>query len=186
MNIYGKKVVLRAIEERDLPLLHKWANDPSIHSMLGGWHFPVGEQDQKKWYQSLSFNSDNQRFAIETPDLGLIGTANLVSIDWQNGTGFHGMLLGDKDVRGKGYALDTLMTLMRFAFEEVGLYRLDGDMIEYNIASLKLYLEKAGWKREGVKKGWYFRKGKRWDKVVVGVTKEDYENVCKATGYWDV
>lgn len=185
MNIYGKKVVLRAIEERDLPLLHKWANDPSIQSMLGGWHFPVGEQDQKKWYQSLSFNSDNQRFAIETPDLGLIGTANLVSIDWQNGAAFHGMLLGDKDVRGKGYALDALMTLMRFAFEEVGLYRLDSDIIEYNIASLKLYLEKAGWKKEGVKKEWYYRKGRRWDKVVVGVTKEDYEDVCKVNRYWD-
>lgn len=185
MNIYGKKVILRAIEERDLTLLHKWANDPSIQSMLGGWHFPVGEQDQRKWYQGLNFNSDNQRFAIETPDMGLIGTANLVSIDWQNGTGFHGMLLGDKGVRGKGYALDTLMTLMRFAFEEVGLYRLDSDIIEYNVASLKFYLEKAGWKREGVKKGWYFRKGKRWDKIVVGVTKEDYENVCKVTGYWD-
>jgi RimJ/RimL family protein N-acetyltransferase len=185
MNIYGKKVVLRAIEERDLPLLHKWANDPSIQSMLGGWHFPVGEQDQKKWYQSLSFNSDNQRFAIETPDLGLIGTANLVSIDWQNGAAFHGMLLGDKDVRGKGYALDALMSLMRFAFEEVGLYRLDSDIIEYNIASLKLYLEKAGWKKEGVKKEWYYRKGRRWDKVVVGVTKEDYEDVCKVNRYWD-
>ncbi len=185
MNIYGKKVVLRAIEERDLPLLHQWANDPSIQSMLGGWHFPVGEQDQKKWYQSLSFNSDNQRFAIETSDLGLIGTANLVSIDWQNGAAFHGMLLGDKDVRGKGYALDALMTLMRFAFEEVGLYRLDGDMIEYNIASLKLYLEKAGWKKEGIKKEWYYRKGRRWDKVVVGVTKEDYADICKVNRYWD-
>lgn len=185
MNIYGKKVVLRAIEERDLPLLHKWANDPSIQSMLGGWHFPVGEQDQKKWYQSLSFNSDNQRFAIETPDLGLIGTANLVSIDWQNGAAFHGMLLGEKDVRGKGYALDTLMTLMRFAFEEVGLHRLDSDIIEYNIPSLKFYLEKAGWIREGVKKEWYFRKGKRWDKIVIGVTKEGYMNFCKNTGYWN-
>lgn len=185
MNIHGKKIILRAIEEQDLPLLQKWANDPTIQSMLGGWHFPVGEQDQKKWYSGLSFNSSNQRFAIETPDLGLIGTANLVSIDWQNRNAFHGMLLGDKDVRGKGYALDTLMTLMRFAFEEVGLYRLDGDMIEYNVASLKFYLEKGGWKKEGIKEGWYFRNGRRWDKVVVGVTKEDYEEHCKATRYWE-
>jgi RimJ/RimL family protein N-acetyltransferase len=185
MHIIGKKVVLRAIEERDLTLLQQWSNDPSIQSMLGGWHFPVSEQDQKKWFQTLRFDSNNQRFAIDTAEMGLIGTANLVSIDWQNGTAFHGMLLGDKNVRGKGYALDTLMTLMRFAFEEVGLYRLDGDMIEYNVASLKLYLEKAGWNKEGVKKGWYFRKGKRWDKVVVGVTRDDYKNLCDETKYWD-
>ena len=77
------------------------------------------------------------------------------------------------------------MTLMRFAFDEVGVHRLDGDMIEYNVASLKFYLEKGGWKKEGVKKGWFFRKGRRWDKVVVGVTRDDYEMHCKATGYWE-
>ena len=185
MNIYGKKVVLRAIEETDLPLLQKWSNDPSIQTMLGGWHFPVSGRDQAQWFQGLSVNSPNQRFAIESPEHGLVGTANLVSIDWQNGTAFHGMLIGDKDIRGTGLALDALMTVMKFAFEEVGLYRLDGDMIEYNKASLKFYLEKGGWKKEGVKKGWYFRKGQRWDKVVVGITKEEYEQHCFASKYWD-
>ena len=185
MNIVGKKVTLRAIEEADLPSLQKWSNDPSIQTMLGGWHFPVSEQDQEKWFKSLSFSSVNQRFAIEAPDLGLIGTANLVSIDWQNRNAFHGMLIGEKDVRGKGYALDTLMTLMKFVFDEMGLHRLDTDIIEYNKASLKFYLEKAGWKKEGVKKDWYFRGGRRWDKVVVGITKEDYEEHCKLTKYWE-
>src|SRR5690554_6611482 len=104
MNIYGKKVVLRAIEESDLPLLQKWSNDPSIQSMLGGWHFPVSGRDQAQWFQGLSVNSPNQRFAIESPEHGLVGTANLVSIDWQNGTAFHGMLIGDKDIRGTGLA----------------------------------------------------------------------------------
>ncbi len=185
MNILGKNIILRAIEERDLPQLQKWANDPSIQSMLGGWHFPVNEQDQHKWFESLSVGSTNQRFAIETPDMGLIGTANLVSIDWQNRNGFHGMLIGEREMRGKGYALDVVMTLMRFAFEEVGLYRLDTDIIEYNAASLKLYLEKSGWRKEGIKNGWYFRRGRRWDKVILGVTKENYEEHCKSTGYWE-
>jgi len=186
MNIRGKKVILRAIERSDLSTLQKWSNDDSIQSMLGGWHFPVGEQDQEKWFQSLSFGSINQRFAIDTEELGLIGTANLVSIDWQNRNAFHGMLLGDKDVRGKGYALDALMTLMRFAFDEVGLHRLDGDMIEYNAASLKFYLTKAGWKEEGIRRDWYFRHGRRWNKIIVGVTKVDYEEHCKLTRYWEL
>jgi RimJ/RimL family protein N-acetyltransferase len=28
MNLIGKNVLLRAIEKEDMPLLHKWANDP--------------------------------------------------------------------------------------------------------------------------------------------------------------
>ncbi|MES2779626.1 MAG: GNAT family protein [Bacteroidota bacterium] len=174
MNLIGTNVVLRAIEKEDLPLLQQWANDPEIQHMLGGWHFPTNMNDQEKWFNSLSCNSLHQRFAIVTKDLGLIGTANIVDIDWKNKNAFHGMMLGDKAIRGKGYGVDTVMTVMKFAFEELGLNRLDGSMIEYNTASLKMYIEKCGWKEEGRQRNWYFRNNRTWDRIVVGVTKEDY------------
>ncbi|MES2559947.1 MAG: GNAT family protein [Bacteroidota bacterium] len=177
MNIIGTNVVLRAIEKEDLPLLQQWANDPEIQNMLGGWHFPTSMNDQEKWFDSLSCNSLQQRFAIVTQDLGLIGTANIVDIDWKNKNAFHGMMLGDKAIRGKGYGVDTVMTIMKYAFEELGLNRLDGSMIEYNTASLKLYIEKCGWKEEGRQRNWYYRKNRSWDKIVVGITKEDYKEL---------
>jgi RimJ/RimL family protein N-acetyltransferase len=180
MNLIGTTVVLRAIEKEDLPLLQQWANDPEIQSQLGGWHFPTNMNDQEKWFNSLSCNSLHQRFAIETKELGLIGTANIVNIDWKNKNAFHGMMLGDKAIRGKGYGVDTVMTIMKYAFEELGLNRLDGSMIEYNAASLKLYLEKCGWKEEGRQRNWYFRNNKTWDRIIVGVTKEDYQTFKKS------
>lgn len=185
MNISGKFISLRAIEIEDLTILNRWANDPSIQEMLGGWHFPTNMNDQNKWYETLSCNSVNQRFAIEAPGLGIIGTANLVNIDWKNRNAFHGILLGDKDIRGRGYGVDTIMTIMRYAFDELGLMRLDGDMIEYNTPSINVYLKKCGWKQEGIKKNWYYRKGRFWDKVVVGVTKDDYQEIIATNHYWD-
>ena len=175
MNILGERVLLRAIEERDLSHLQRWANDPDIQSMLGGWHFPVSERDQRQWFEALSLNSPNQRFAVDMIGEGLIGTANLVSIDWQNRTAFHGMLIGEGKWRGRGLAQETVNTLMRYAFDELNLYRIDTDIIEYNSKSLRLYLEKCGWQKEGVRKNWYFRKGRRWDKILIGMTKEAYE-----------
>ena len=177
MNIKGKHIVLRAIEREDLPLLNQWANDPEIQRMLGGWHFPSGLQDQEVWFSSLSCNSLNQRFAIEVRDLGLIGTANLVSIDWKNRNAFHGMLIGDKGVRGKGYGVDTIKTIMRYAFDELELSRLDTDIIAYNEASLRAYIEKCGWVEEGRRTDWYFRDGRRWDKILAGVTRERYDAI---------
>jgi len=184
MNIRGKSVLLRAIEKDDLELLHKWSNDPEINYLLGGWHFPSGMQDQEKWYAGLNLNSLNQRFAIDTPDTGCIGMANLVNINWKDRNAFHGMLLGDKDIRGKGYGVDTIFTVMKFAFEELGLERLDGSMIEYNTASIHVYTNKCGWKIEGKKKNYYFRKNRYWDMIVVGITKEDYFEVANRTNYW--
>lgn len=184
MNIQGKKVLLRAIEQTDLESLHKWANDPNIWPLLAGWHFPTSMKDQQRWYESLSVHSLHQRFAIEAPDVGLIGTANLVDINWKDRNAFHGMMLGDVDIRGKGYGKDTIMTVMRYAFEELGLERLDGSMIEYNEASLAVYVRKCGWKEEGRQRNYYFRKNRYWDKIIVGVTRADYFELVGENNYW--
>jgi RimJ/RimL family protein N-acetyltransferase len=185
MNIHGKMVALKAVENEDLSLLNKWGNDAEIQNWLGGWHFPTSTNDIQKWQASLSVNSLNQRFSIYTDELGLIGTANLVEIDWKNRNAFHGMLLGDKEIRGKGYAVDTVMAIMRYSFEELGLNRLDGSIIEYNIASIKMYVGKCGWKEEGRQRNWYFRKNRYWDRIIVGVTREDYFELIEKNGYWN-
>ncbi len=185
MNITGKKVLLRAIEEEDLPTLHRWANDPDIWYMLDGWHFPSSMAYMKKWLMSVEDDPLNKRFAIEAPDLGLIGTVNLVEIDWKNNHAFTGLLLGDKDIRGKGYGVDTFMAIERYAFEELHLERLDGSVIEYNKIALNMITKKCGWKVEGTQRNWYFRKNRYWDRIVVGITRQDYFDLVLPDKYWE-
>ena len=127
----------------------------------------------------------NQRFAIEAPEVGLIGISSIMHIDWRNNHAWHGIVLGDVDIRGKGYGIDGVMATMRYAFEELHLERLDGSMIEYNKKSISFYCEKLGWKEEGRRRNYYFRKGKYWDQIVVGITKNDYEDLVKENKYWD-
>lgn len=185
MNIKGKIITLRAIDVADIETLNRWANAPEIWKMLGGWHFPYSILNTEQWVKSINNNDQkNQVFAIETKEHGLIGTANLVNIDWKNRNAFHGMMLGDKETRGKGYAQDTVMAIMRFAFDELGLQRLDGDMISSNKLSINFYTKRCGWEIEGVKKDWFYREGKFFDKVVVGITKQKYQALCAKTDYW--
>ena len=185
MNIKGKTITLRAIDVADIETLNRWANAPEIWEMLGGWHFPYSILNTEQWVRSINNNDQkNQVFAIETKEHGLIGTANLVNIDWKNRNAFHGMMLGDKETRGKGYAQDTVMAIMRFAFDELGLQRLDGDMISSNKLSINFYTKRCGWEIEGVKKDWFYRNGKFFDKVVVGITKQKYQALCAKTDYW--
>jgi RimJ/RimL family protein N-acetyltransferase len=186
MNICGKIVTLRAPELEDVPKLHKWSNDPELWNMLGGWHFPFSSRSTEAWVRGRADgNLTDHVFCIEVPDAGVIGTANLVNIDWKNRTAFHGMMIGETELRGKGYALDTVFAIMRYAFMELGLNRLDSDIIAYNQRSTKFYLEKCGWKEEGVRKDWYYRDGKFHDKVLIGVTRVDYLQAVAARNYWD-
>ena len=186
MKILGRKVVLRAIEEADLPALHVWANDPELAQLEGSWHFPSSMDFHKRWLEVLQNDELNKRFAIDAPDLGLVGLASLMAIDWKNRHATHGIVLGDKAVRGRGYGTDTIMAVMRYAFEELGLERLDTTIIEYNVMSLDVFCRKCGWKEEGRRKRWYFRAGRYWDQVLVGITREDYLALAASTNYWQV
>jgi RimJ/RimL family protein N-acetyltransferase len=186
MNIQGKIVTLRAPELSDVPLLHQWSNDPEIWNMLGGWHFPFSSRSTEDWVRGRKDNNlTDHVFCIETPNEGTIGTANLVNIDWKNKNAFHGMMIGKKALRGKGYALDALFAVMRYAFLELGLHRIDGDMVSYNTRSIDFYVKKGGWKHEGVRRNWFYRNGQFYDKVIVGVTREDYFDLVQTTGYWN-
>jgi RimJ/RimL family protein N-acetyltransferase len=186
MDIFGKFVKLCAIEKDDLIQLQAWNNNPEICYMIGGWHFPSSSSQMNNWYENIQKDQLNQRFAIHTSDCGLIGTANLVDINWKDKNAFHGMLIGDKDIRGKGFGIDTVMAVMRYAFEELGLNRLDGSIIEYNLISHNLYVERCGWKEEGRRREWYFRKNQFWNQIIVGVTKKDYINLIEDNPYWEL
>jgi len=185
MNIVGKYVTLRAIEEGDLTTLHRWSNDPEIQDSLAVIHFPSSMDFHKMWFEKLKNEPSNQRLAIQAPDEGIIGLSSIINIDWRNNHAWHGVMIGDIDIRGKGYGVDAVMATMRYAFDELHLERLDGQIIEYNKVSYSFYCKKLGWKEEGRRRNWYFRKGQYWDQIIVGITKQDYKELIKRTKYWD-
>jgi RimJ/RimL family protein N-acetyltransferase len=184
MNIQGKKVTLRAIEERDLETLHKWASDPMTQDGIAEQYFPSSLDFHRAWFARMKDDHLNHRLIVEIPT-GIIGISSLVNIDWRNRRAHHGLTLGESSARGKGYGVDAVMATMRYAFDELGLERLDGGMIEYNHASRALYQEKLGWQDEGVRRRYIFRKGRFWDYVPTGITREDYYTLLGRTHYWD-
>jgi RimJ/RimL family protein N-acetyltransferase len=186
MNVQGKKVTLRAIEEEDLEALHRWSNDPKTQDIIGDIHLPSSMDFHKTWFENLKNETLNQRLAIEVPDIGIIGLSSIMKIDWRNSHAWHGIMLGDADIRGKGYGIDAVMATMRYAFEELNLERLDGSMIEYNEVSIGFYCNKLGWKEEGRRRNYYYRRGRYWDQIVVGITKNDYEDLLKKNKYWKI
>ena len=185
MKIEGKTLTLRAIEENDIDKLHGWANDPATQDGIGELHFPSSMDFHKAWFQNLKNEPFNQRFVVDVPEVGIIGISSLMNIDWKNRHAWHGLVLGESGFRGKGYGVDAVMATMRYAFDELNLERLDGAMIEYNKLSISTYCGKRlGWKEEGRRRNYFFRKGRYWDQILVGVTKQDYHDLIIRTDYW--
>ena len=73
MNITGRYVLLRAPEMEDVQILNRWANDPDIWRLLGGWHFPYSRLSTEKWIANMDNNDFNGHiFVIEVADKGPI------------------------------------------------------------------------------------------------------------------
>ncbi len=104
----------------------------------------------------------------------LIGFVALHKIEWNNQAALLAIGIGDPDYRGKGYGADALQMILRYAFHELNLNRVGLDVIEYNDSAIRAYT-KAGFKEEGRMRSAVLREGKRYDRIIMGILKKEWE-----------
>ena len=76
--------------------------------------------------------------------------------------------------QGKGFGRDGLALLLRYAFHELGLHRLWLDVFGYNGRAIHLY-QRAGFREEGRLREHLQRDGRRWDVVLMGLLRSEWE-----------
>lgn len=172
----NKKLNLRAIERTDLSFLRDLANDPVVRSNVVGWDWPLSLAGQERWFDGGVDSATTRRFIVEGDDGEPVGLTGLWAIDWHNKSAKSAVKIGGRDdLRGHGYGKRAVWSIMDFAFNDVGLNRLYSGILEYNDASLATFIEKSGWKTEGVARDHVWRAGKYWDMVHIGILRSDYE-----------
>ena len=174
MNLFGDKVILRAIEGSDKDMFLSMINDPETEKMLIGMSYPVSVMEQEKWISSQVGVKSVLRCVVadrEAPERGL-GTVILSDVDTKNGTAkVHIKLL--RDIRGKGYGTDALRTMVRYAFDELRINCIYADNLSYNIASQKLF-EKVGFKKEGVLRARVYKNGAYADLFSYSLLRDEF------------
>lgn len=172
MEIYGKRVLLRAIERTDKELLRSLMNDPEIEQLLGGWSFPISDDNQEEWIKELHPKEHTMRCIIEViEDKIAIGTVILSDIDYKNGTAEIHIKLS-KDYSGRGYGTDTLKAVITYAFCELRLHCVYALILEHNRASQRLF-EKFGFQKEGILRSRIYKKGGYQNQLVYSILSED-------------
>ncbi|MEM7302057.1 MAG: GNAT family protein [Pseudomonadota bacterium] len=80
----------------------------------------------------------------------------------------------DTTKTGKGYATEMCAALVRFAFIDVGLHRLDANVAVENHASIRV-LEKLSMVKEGVTREAIFAQGRWWDEAVYSMLENELQ-----------
>lgn len=183
MNIYGKKVVLRAMEMEDCEIIKDMFNDPEIENLVGGWAFPLSLFAQKRWMESHYNDQSGFRFVIDTKEDGVVGIFTLTDIDWKNRRAVIGAKIASNGNRSKGYGTDATMAIMRYVFDELGFHRLDASWLATNPASSGT-LSKCGFVEEGVKREYIYKGGEYRDLVEASILANEYYELINSNHYW--
>jgi RimJ/RimL family protein N-acetyltransferase len=70
---------------------------------------------------------------------------------------------------------DTVLVLLRLAFDKVGLHRLHLHVFDFNERAISCY-EKCGFRREGMLRDYWFKNGKLRDTLLMSISESEYRN----------
>jgi RimJ/RimL family protein N-acetyltransferase len=166
------RVMLRPVAEADLALLEELSNDPVAtgeHQWFG-WHDPG--YLRRRWHETGMLTTDSGML-VPTLDgrvLGLVSwhrsRTGPTSFCWNMG------LVLAPEARGHGYGTEAQRLLVEYLFAHTQLNRVEATTEVGNRAEQRS-LEKAGFTREGILRGYGFRDGEWRDSVVYSVVRSD-------------
>ena len=176
----GKLIRLAPIDhEKDAEVQARWTNDPDFLHALGGEPArPVSPAQMKKKFEAIEKQLEESKnsfyFTIRSlDDNRLLGFVRLDWIEWTHSTGNLRMAIGDAAERGKGYGSEALRLVLRFAFDELNLYRLSAALGEDNPAGLRFF-ERHGFTQEVRRRQALQRGGKFWDAIHLGLLEDEW------------
>lgn len=173
MNLYSDRLFLRAPELSDSSLLNSMINDPDVENYTGGWSFPISAYQQQKWFESIQSQTTTMRLIVDTKEHGPIGLITLSDLDFKNRTAqLHIKLENNHQIRSKGYGSEATKTLVDYAFNQLDLFVVYSQVIEYNIASSKM-LKNCGFIEEAVLKSRLYKNGNRYNIIVFSKCREN-------------
>ena len=102
----------------------------------------------------------------------MIGTCGFTSLDPYNHSGEIGYVLSP-DYWGRGYATEAVDMILRFAFCNLGLHRVEAHYMPQNVASRHV-MEKCHMQYEGIKREGMYIKGVYQDVGTCAILRNEY------------
>lgn len=135
-----------------------WLNNPIIYKYLesgGNYTFEslreylLQVEKKKILFWGIHLKSDNKH----------IGNIKIDPLNLKHGFGEYGILMGDINEWGNGYAFEASETIINYCFESLNLRKINLGVVENNVSAVNLY-KKLGFSVEGVfKKHFLYNSG---------------------------
>lgn len=169
LKLEGERIYLRPVKVSNATQEYVgWLNDSEVNQFLESRFVFATIESVKGYIHKVSEDPDTIFLAIMRKDTSRhIGNIKLGPIDRNHHVGDIGIMIGDKNSWGKGFATEAIGLLEKYAFQSLKLHKLTAGAYAENIGSIKAFL-KQGFVEEGRRKEQVFFNGKYIDAVFLG------------------
>ncbi|MBN1545541.1 MAG: GNAT family N-acetyltransferase [Syntrophaceae bacterium] len=173
-KLQSERIYLRKIRLTDANEDYcRWMNDSDVTRYIESRFFPCDINSLKKNIRQKLQDRDSVFLAIVRNDTEQhIGNIKLGPIDWTHRLADIGVLIGEKNCWGKGYATEAIGLVVKFAFRELNLHKLTAGFYAANKGSQQAFL-KNGFVVEGTRAQHRLCEGRYMDTIILGLLNEN-------------
>lgn len=166
-------VTLRPLALDDIELMYQWEANIEL-DILSGWSPKRSLAAFRHKYEHRITEPDDDRytFGIQFEDR-LVGYVELVMIDHFERRAFISILIGEKQLWGRGIGSTALRILLDYAFTVQAMEKICAEVYGLNTRSQRL-MERVGFQREGILRQHEFHNGSRQDMHFFGILKPEF------------
>ncbi len=170
----GPQLHLRPLTKADAagPYL-EWINDLRVKRYLAARFDRLGVADIERYMDAVNAEpAEVMLAACDNCDAKHVGNVKLQNINHDHGTAVLSVVIGDTARWGRGLGTESIALMTEFAFERLGLRRIDAGCFAANKGAVRAFL-KCGYKQEGLARGLYVLDERAWDAVRLGLLDSD-------------
>ena len=174
----GMGIVLRILEEDDLPDVTEGANDRSIHEGAPLVPYPYTYMNAAELLAGARkglLEGSAYHMCIRTIDGGFVGMCALYEVDRGSRNAQVGYWIRSS-MRGRGYGRGAVALISSFGFSVLGLERICAKVLRRNRSSIRL-LEAVGFRIEGDLRADTPVDGKLLDSRIYGLSAKGFNAV---------
>ncbi|KKU14073.1 MAG: Acetyltransferase [Parcubacteria group bacterium GW2011_GWC2_45_7] len=153
LRLEGETIYLSPIQPADATDTYvHWLNIPEVNQFLESRFIVHTKESVRAYIEKVIKDPAVYLFAIVKKDTNEhIGNIKLGPIDPHHSVGSIGIMIGDQNSWGRGFATQAIRLLVEYAFGTLHLHKVTAGAYENNIGSIKAFL-KLGFFEEGRKK----------------------------------
>lgn len=129
---------LRELTKEDMRIVNQWRNDPELIACLGAPFRFINQDVDDAWFQSyMQSRGKAVRCAVveEANPETILGMVSLVDINNINRSASFHIMIGKPDNRGKGMGTFAVTAMLKHAFFNLNLRRVELGVLETNAAA---------------------------------------------------